>query len=340
MGIFASFGDTFTQASNTLVNSSVSHIIAQITPVVTTGVIIYFMITGYMVLAGRISEPIGDVCIKGFKIALIASLTLNAGNINTYIFGIVNGIETMFITAITGDSTTDAFQSLDNIFDKSIDAAAQSVAAATEKNFMDMGQIFALYATTAIITISSIAMTIVGGAILLLSKIALSVLFGVAPFFLIGLMFPVTARWADAWLNQALNYTLVSAIVIFILSLATIFYEKSMNLILLEVSGGTCFPVAPLFELLIISILTGYVLTQAPSIASGLAGGAASAGASLTGMVARSKQVGNWIDSAHGAMSQDAIRVKQIAARGSEVTGVSRVVRRIKNRRGNKITAY
>lgn len=338
MGIFASIGETFTNASNSLINGSISHIIGQLTPVVTTGVIIYFMITGYMVLAGRISEPISDVCIKGFKIALIAAIALNAGNITSYVIGSVNGIEKMFVSAITGDGSTDTLQSIDDIFNKSIDAAAQSITAAETKGITDIGEIIGLYMTAAIIAIASIAMTVVGGAIILMSKVALAVLFGVSPFFLAGLMFPVTARWADAWINQALNYSLVSSIVIFVMSLATSLFDKTITIVLSEVSTGGSFPVGSLFDLLVISILCAFVLAQAPSIASGLAGGAVSAGASLTGMIARSKQMGNWADSAKGAAMQDYVTMKAVANHGADVTGVSKVVEHMRNRRKNHIT--
>lgn len=338
MGVFASIGETITSATTSLINNSISNITSELTPVITTGVIIYFMITGYMVMAGRISEPISDICIKGFKISLIASIALNSGNIMSYVVGTFNGVEQMFVRAISGDGSADTYQILDDIFNKSIDTASQAVTTAQELGITDIGEIIALYVTAGLIGLATLATTGMGGAIIILAKVALAVIFGVAPFFLAGLMFPVTARWADAWLNQALNYSLVSAIVIFVLTLTVRMFDSTISIILDEVNDGNSFPCSALFDLLLISAFNTYVIKQAPAIASGLAGGAASAGASLTGLVGRAKQMGSWYDSAIAAARTDGARLKKATIGGAErITGISKTVERIRGNRIGKI---
>ena len=332
MGIFATMGETMQTASNSLISSAISNIISAITPPVTTGVIIYFMITGYMVLAGRISEPIGDVCIKVFKIALVCTLCLNTSNVMSYVVDGINSIESMFIHAITGDDSTNTFQVLDNIFNKGIFSAAEAIAKTENLNWKSTGQILAFYATGIIIAITTLIMTVLAGSLIILAKIALGVILGLSPFFLAGLMFPITARWADSWFNQALNYTILSAIIIFILSLVTRLFNLAISEVSDEIISGNSFPIKPMFQLAVIACANYFVIKQAPSIASGLAGGAASAGASLTGMIYQAKQVGNWVDGAKGAAAKDASYMGKVVNNpltryAAEKTGIAPTVR-------------
>lgn len=349
MGVFAEMGKTLEQASTSMISHAVENIINAITPAVTTGVIIYFMITGYMVLAGRISEPIGDVCIKAFKIALVATLCLSTSGIMNYVVAGVNGIETMFVQAISGNKEN-TFQMIDDSFNKGVLAAANAVEQANGLGITKIGTIFALYLSGISISIATILMTVLAAALLMLAKVSLAVILGLSPFFLAGLMFPITARWADSWFSQALNYAILAAIVIFIMTLSTTFFSNEIKNIEKLVTTGSPFPIKSLMNIIVISAVMTFVLKSAPSIASGLAGGAASAGASLTGMVVQSKQMGNWVDSARGAYQKDKGRVvhganqtgRAIAFVGrktgataalqaaGERTGISPTIRRVK----------
>ena len=48
--IFSKLGETYQAAADSLISGSIASIISAMTPVITTGIIIYFMITGYMVI--------------------------------------------------------------------------------------------------------------------------------------------------------------------------------------------------------------------------------------------------------------------------------------------------
>ncbi|MCO6521229.1 MULTISPECIES: type IV secretion system protein [Snodgrassella] len=284
MALFEEMGKVFQESSTHMIGSAVSNIISAITPAVTTGVIIYFLMTGYMVLAGRISEPIGDVCIKAFKIALVAALCLSTGGIMDYVVGGINGVESMFMRAISGGMDTNIYTALDNSMGHGIDVAVEAASAADDLDIWSIGTILAFYITAIVMGIATVLMVVLGGALVMLSKIALAVILGLSPFFIVGWMFPMTAKWADAWLNQALNYALLSSIVLFILTIGITFFDHEATTLARMVSTGNSFPVKVLLHVVVISLVVLHVLKQAPEIAAGLAGGAASAGASLVGM--------------------------------------------------------
>ena len=291
---FRHVGEMLESKISPIISSSIGNIIAAITPVITVGVIIYLLITGYMIIAGRIQEPIGDIMIKGVKIVIVATLALNANTITTTIIGGINGIETMFIEALGGKK--DTYTVLDDSLRNSITIAADLLIYGNSRfnGISNFFNIISVWASFIIIVASSLLITLLGGAIYIMAKVSLAVIFAFSPFFLAGLFFPVTARWFDSWLSQAMNYTLTGAIVSFFISITTFGFETIVSQIETAIRDGSTFPTIMLIFLLGYSVLMFFVTKQAASIASGLAGGIGVSGVSLVGMMVGAKQLASY----------------------------------------------
>ncbi|KIF91615.1 hypothetical protein NX88_11375 [Neisseria meningitidis] len=123
---FKELGQAYEQAANSLVNNSISTLISQLTPVITTGLTLYILITGYMVVAGRIQDPISDILIKLTKWTIIAFIALNAGTITSYLMGGFNGLEKTILGAFGSDSFN-VYESLDNSLEDGLVAAAKAI---------------------------------------------------------------------------------------------------------------------------------------------------------------------------------------------------------------------
>lgn len=54
---FTALGEAYEKAASIIVNSSISHLVSVLSPVIVIGITLYIMITGYMVVAGRIQDP-------------------------------------------------------------------------------------------------------------------------------------------------------------------------------------------------------------------------------------------------------------------------------------------
>lgn len=288
MGIYQEIGEKFENATQILVSQSISSIITEITPVVSTGVIIYLLITGFMIIAGRISEPIGDIIIKGIKIIIIATVALNTGKIMSVVVGGINGLEKMFSNAIAGDSGKTVYQILDDNFDTGMLASAQIIEAMLNIDF-DIGAALALFITLLIVLASTILITILAGALYIMTKVSLAVVLGLSPFFIASLFFPVTARWFDSWLSQAINYALTGAIIVFLSTLAFSSFSNLTTEVITQVQSDVSFPATEMGQLIIHSIVCFFAMKQAPSIASGLAGGIGISGVSLLSMAATAR---------------------------------------------------
>lgn len=288
MGIYQTIGEKFENATQALITQSISSIITEITPVVTTGVIIYLLITGYMIIAGRISEPIGDIAIKGTKIIIIATIALNTGQIMSVVVGGINGLEEMFSNAIAGDSGKTVYQILDDNFDTGMIAAAQIVEAILNIDF-DIGAALALVISLIIVLVSTVLITVLAGALYIMTKVSLAVVLGLSPFFIASLFFPVTARWFDSWLSQAINFALTGVIIVFLSSLAFSSFTDLTKEVITQIHSDVSFPATEIGQLIIHSIVCFFAMKQAPSIASGLAGGIGISGVSLLSMAATAR---------------------------------------------------
>lgn len=291
--IYENLGKMFEQAIAPLVSTAIQNIITAITPVVISGVILYLMITGYMIIAGRIQEPIGDIMIKGVKIIIVATLALNSATVMNTVVNGINGIEEMFVQALNGKLNT--YQALDNSFEQGANTVNQLMVAAEPLGiFNDFSALMQIYISAAIVMIASLLITVLGGAIYIIAKVSLAVVLGFSPFFIAGLFFPVTARWFDSWLSQAINYTLTGAIIVFFCSLTMTGFDKLTQDLLTAIGEGSTFQTAMLFQMLAYSVVCFFVTKSAPSIASGLASGIGVSGVSLVGMMVGAKQLASY----------------------------------------------
>lgn len=167
----------------------------------------------------------------------------------------------------------------------------------------------------------------------MLSKIALAVLLGIAPLFIIAVLFGGTGKLFESWLQSLFNYmflpVLVFAAILVPLYIADAILTKQVTFD--EITD------ADIFKLLFFSILGFVVLLQTPTIASALAGGIALSTLNAVALVHRS---GKSINSAERNFWQH--RNKNFETRGQRLRGALgrgavRTYDAAKNLRSNRI---
>lgn len=288
-GPFETLGTSYEQAANTIVNSSISNLISALTPVITTGLVLYIIITGYMVVAGRIQDPISDVLIKLSKWTIIGFIALNAGTITGGIISGFNGLESTIISGFGADSGN-VYQSLDKTLNTGLELTTKVINLNDDLEFYELGEIVRNFAAATIILVSIVLQTVLAGAIIILAKASFLVTAALAPLLLVGLFFPQTTKFADAWFNQAFNFILTVTIAIFFQMIAVQVFTTQIKEI--EGQGLDAISWAALGQLLVIAIINFFAVKQAPNIASGLSGGVASSSASLMGAAKNAIAVG------------------------------------------------
>ena len=299
-GTFETFGN---QVRNTLAgfaNSVSGEIISSISPIVYTGIMLYFFVRAYQITTGRAEGAIPDLVTQCVKIVLVAFFGLNAANFVTYVIPAVYGIENLLLNAISNtvpggninyawgaaDATWDTFMTgfsaIYNIWSKSswsVWSIGESIATS----------LFILLLMGLMLFVSIYFMLFAVGY-LLLYEIFLVMGLAFGPLFICSLMFTVTRTWFDGWLKAVVcwAFTLV-AVAGTLLLINNIFSARIQQIVDFAeaAEGGKDFGVLlvnlGVFAVVVLAIAT--VVKSIPSFAAGLTGGVALQAASVAGML-------------------------------------------------------
>lgn len=332
--LFTKMGTTFEAAIGSFVSGTAANIIDVIAPWVLISITIYFSVTGYMVIAGRISEPLSDILIKGTKIALIAMIGLNSGQFMNYAVGSITDLEAKLLGAVGGQGAASIYGVLDNAYDKGWDAMAQAFQQAGQLSFMsEAGSILMLLLTGVLGIVGLVAITCIGGGIVMLAKMALIVVLGLGPFFICCLMFPATAGMFDSWLKTCMNYVFTTVIVAaFIVIFMQVYMLVINGLSDLFASGTDAEGLASgalsySVLILMVAVVSSYITLQVPTIASSLVGGISLSANSLTSMLGGARNVtsniGGGAKSAASSAGKMTYGAANIASRGAIERGAA-----------------
>lgn len=278
---FRFIGETVENSIAAFVEPAASGIIGAIGTTFILGMTAYISWMGYLTLSGYLPNPFFDVMKKCAWFAFIGAIALTAGNYMSWVVGGINGLQEGVAAAVSGGAPDSSiYETLDN----SVNQAFQLVQTCMEKSrdagITDIGNVIGWFTSGLIIALGALFFTLVGGAIIIVSKYALAVIFGVGPLFIACLMFPATARFFDAWFSQAMNYVFTIIVVIVFMTFALGVFDRFVSGA--DVTGTMdTSPLFPALQILGVSIILGWLVFQAGSIASGIAGGMAAAAMSL-----------------------------------------------------------
>lgn len=104
-GTFEAFGNQVRGTMAGFANSVSGEIISSISPIIYTGIMIYFFARAYQITTGRAEGAIPDLITQCVKIVLVAFFGLNAANFVTYVIPAVYGIENLLLNAISHGTT-------------------------------------------------------------------------------------------------------------------------------------------------------------------------------------------------------------------------------------------
>ena len=270
---------TFTELSGALgtyVNDVAASISGAITPVATTLLTIYVMLWGWSMMRGVINEPVMDGASRIVRLSLIVGTALTVGYYNAFLSDMLwNSPDVLagYIASGYSNSTTNT-QFLDSLMSQIYDLGDAYWQKANAGSAMlpipDLG----LTAIAILIWAAGLLTTAYGAFLLALSKMALAIILGVGPLFILLAMFEPTRRFFDAWIGQALNY-------VFLVMLTAAAIKLVMTIIqtyLTDVTTGGVLAdpaISQALPAIVLSVVGLLVMMQLPSIASALGGGVA-----------------------------------------------------------------
>uniref|UniRef100_UPI0035CFAC3C type IV secretion system protein n=1 Tax=Bartonella sp. AC53GZZY TaxID=3243456 RepID=UPI0035CFAC3C len=199
----------------TYVTGISSKAIVTITPFVSIGITIAFIIYGWLIIRGAIDMPLSGFVNRFLRISIITSIALTTGLYQNEIANLITQMPYELSKALTTNPLTDT--QLMNLLDK-----------AATKGFQYAGRLFQetvfyeanglLYSLLGILILLAESFVVaIGGGLVLLTKIAITLLVGLGPLFIIALLWQPTYRFFEQWIAQILTYTIL------IVLLATVF---------------------------------------------------------------------------------------------------------------------
>ena len=299
-GTFETFGN---QVRNTLAgfaNSVSGEIISSISPIVYTGIMLYFFVRAYQITTGRAEGAIPDLVTQCVKIVLVAFFGLNAANFVTYVIPAVYGIENLLLNAIshatTASDINNAWGAADQTWQTFMNGF-QTIYNIWSNSSWSVWSIGESIATSLFIILLMVLMLVVciyfmffAVGYLLLYEIFLVMGLAFGPLFICTLMFTVTRTWFDGWLRAVVCWAFTLVAVAGTLSLINGIFAERIDQITefaIAAEGGKDYGVLlvnlGVFAVVVLALAT--VVKSIPTFAAGLTGGVALQAASVAGML-------------------------------------------------------
>lgn len=299
-GTFEAFGNEVRSTMAGFAESVSGEIISSISPIIYTGIMIYFFARAYQITTGRAEGAIPDLITQCVKIVLVAFFGLNAANFVTYVIPAVYGIENLLLNAIshatTGGGISNAWGATDQTWETFM-SGFQAIYNIWSNSSWSVWSIGESIATSLFIILLMVLMLVVSiyfmflaVGYLLLYEIFLVMGLAFGPLFICTLMFTVTRTWFDGWLRAVVcwAFTLV-AVAGTLMLINGIFLERVQQVsdFASAAEGGKDYGVLlvnlGVFAVVVLAIAT--VVKSIPSFAAGLTGGVALQAASVAGML-------------------------------------------------------
>lgn len=260
---FASLEDGFTAPLENFISSGSSNLASAVAGPLTLAVTLYVIITGILMMLGKIDTPIREIALRVIKLGIIIALVKESGTYQQFVTGI-------FFETLPNEITS-ALSSGSPMTGSSLDGLMSQVQQTATDIMKQAGWDFTIVtygmAGLALIVIALISMA-VSFVVTLYAKIALSLVLALGPVFIACALFDSTRRMTEAWFAQVINYVVLQVLVVALGSLLIDILDSQVaqatslgDALMIPISLGATF------------VAAGYILYQLPQLAASLAGG-------------------------------------------------------------------
>ena len=263
MGFFAEFAAWLDVLLKGYISSNTARVATVLEPAVVTLGVVYLMIWGYLQLLGKIEEPLVQGFKRIFTLAVVFGVALRLWLYNELI------VDTFFnAPAALGAQIIGAYDSV-GIVDQILFAGNDAGTLLLQKGSLFNSNItyyiagFAVYLMVGITAVYTMFL-------LALSKVALSVLLAIGPFFLVLTLFESTKRFFEAWIAQLANYAFITILSVLIAALMMHLLQSAAAQ---AVAAGGGIQIAHALKVCLAAGLTFLVMRQVMPMAAALASG-------------------------------------------------------------------
>lgn len=238
-----------------------SSMIAVVSGPLRAALVLYVLLYGFAILRGSIAEPLMDFAIRSIKLALVYMLASTAAYSSWVTDPLFHVLPNTLTQAISGSGTPDVGAAFDEFLNR---AAYLADKIAKEATPIDFGP----WILAAVVYIIGALAAALGFGVVLIAKVALALLVALGPIFIACALFEATRRFFFGWLNQAVNYLVLFALIITVFQLILSLVGDQWG----QIDGSD--PMAGGLLFVALCLLGTIFFLQTPAIAAGIAGGA------------------------------------------------------------------
>lgn len=248
-------------------NNTVGDVIAYISPIFTSMLIIWIAIWGYMLMLGKSSEPLQEGLFRIIRIGFIMTLGLSTATYMDVVVDFLANGPTEIAGVVTGSPAESPAAILDNLLLKVF-----SIGNDTWDKAGVMNGNFGFYLVGLLVMIAGTLLTFGITILLLGGKICLTIALALGPIFIVFLLFNATQRFFENWLQQTINFGMI---IILSSALGRLIVEMSEFIISKMEASTDMTEVWAAVMLFGLFFMFGKILNLIPSVASALSGGVA-----------------------------------------------------------------
>lgn len=273
--MFTWVGTQFTTILDTYVLGVVSALMTAIAPIALTAMTVWVALYGWAVLRNEVSESVPTFLWKVFKIGMVLAFALRAGfyisNVSETANALATGVATTFLPAAANPATVSSPYALLDAFNE--EASRLVTDLLKEAGITRLDLLFA----AGLCAVGNVLFLCIALFVISLAKLFLTFVIAVGPIFVLCLAWRPTQRFFDSWLSMVLNAVVLTWFAFFALGLSVFMGQSMVQAV--QAHGGFLGPnfnaVAESLRYCIVMVLMAIICFQAPSLASGLTGGAA-----------------------------------------------------------------
>ncbi|CAM2164767.1 type IV secretion system protein VirB6 [Burkholderia latens] len=241
------------------------------TPVITAGLTLSFIFYGFLVARGAVEASIKDFFWRCLKIGIIVSIATTGGLYQSQIADAIQKTpDELALALLPSQAGNTQDNAAADVVDKAAGAGFQKAGEAFENSgvFTEQGLAYAAFGVLCVL--ATAVLTAIGGAFVLLAKVAIGLLAGLGPLFVFALLFKATQRFFETWAGQVFTYGLITVVVSSVFGLMMQIFTTYMNGV--NFDGGQSFA-GTIGGCVILAIACVVIIIQLPNMAGGLAGG-------------------------------------------------------------------
>jgi|SRR5579859_6498972 len=265
MGFFATFSAWLNGMLLTYIGTNTAKIASLLSPAIATLATVYVMVWGYLQLTGKIEEPF----VTGVK-RIILLVVILGGALELWLYNDLI-VDTFFRSPGELAAGVIGADGSVGIIDQIIFSGGDAASLLIQKGGIFNGDFSYYLAGFAVFFFVGVT-AIYAMFLLALSKIALSILLALGPFFIALLFFETTKRFFESWIAQLANYAFITILTVMVSALMLGIVSSAAQQAA-DLGGGIS--IADGVRVCMAAGLTLLIMRQVMPMAAGLASGLA-----------------------------------------------------------------